>query len=235
MCPLAHGLTEEEKAKLQSLGEEDEHRATQTAHSRSNSGSGSAGTTGGPGGKAGSVGGRSETVSDSEEEDSDGELDAEADSSRQSLESSPRLSMAQLQAIVPKDYDGNLTSLGSVLHLTGKCKPCVEFSLKSDGQSSLGCRHGYRCRYCHFPHKLNRTQKRGRPSKGQRGVYREFRLIVKGKIAEDPLGFDLEQLEMPDWLARNHTLLSKFMKGMQAECESARAAHLARRKNIVSL
>jgi hypothetical protein len=233
MCPLAHGLTEEEKAKLQSLGEEDEHRATQTAHSRSNSGSGSAGTTGGPGGKAGSVGGRSETVSDSEEEDSDG--DAEADSSRQSLESSPRLSMAQLQAIVPKDYDGNLTSLGSVLHLTGKCKPCVEFSLKSDGQSSLGCRHGYRCRYCHFPHKLNRTQKRGRPSKGQRGVYREFRLIVKGKIAEDPLGFDLEQLEMPDWLARNHTLLSKFMKGMQAECESARAAHLARRKNIVSL
>jgi hypothetical protein len=149
--------------------------------------------------------------------------------------------LEEVRALVPKDDCGNLTSLGSTMHLTSKCKPCVEFALKAAGQVEgepprLGCRHGIHCRYCHFPHILNRAQKRGRPSKGQRGDYKDFRELVKRQIAEDPLGFDLDRLELPDWLSRNHTLLLKFQKGMKAECESVRAAALragAERKRII--
>jgi hypothetical protein len=151
--------------------------------------------------------------------------------------------LEQLRAVVPKDESGNLTSLGSIMHLTGKCKPCVEFVLAgpTPGEpTGPGCCHGIQCRYCHFPHKLNRLQKRGRPSKGQRGEYRGFRELVKCKIAEDPLGFDMDQLELPEWLCRNHTLLSKFKKGMQVECEKARAAARKgeaerKKKHIMSL
>jgi hypothetical protein len=45
----------------------------------------------------------------------------------------------------------------------------------------------------------------------------------KCQIAEDPLGFDLDHLKLPDWLRRNHTLQLKFKKVMQEECEKARA------------
>eukprot|EP00928_Gymnodinium_smaydae_P072052 TRINITY_DN5548_c0_g3_i1.p1 TRINITY_DN5548_c0_g3~~TRINITY_DN5548_c0_g3_i1.p1 ORF type:complete len:225 (-),score=25.87 TRINITY_DN5548_c0_g3_i1:767-1441(-) len=46
--------------------------------------------------------------------------------------------------MIPKDEDGELTSVGSVLHETGSCMPCL-FLMKTI------CRKKFHCRYCHIP------------------------------------------------------------------------------------
>eukprot|EP00928_Gymnodinium_smaydae_P072051 TRINITY_DN5548_c0_g2_i1.p1 TRINITY_DN5548_c0_g2~~TRINITY_DN5548_c0_g2_i1.p1 ORF type:complete len:217 (-),score=33.27 TRINITY_DN5548_c0_g2_i1:406-1056(-) len=46
--------------------------------------------------------------------------------------------------MIPKDEDGELTSVGSVLHETGSCMPCL-FFMKTT------CRKKFHCRYCHIP------------------------------------------------------------------------------------
>eukprot|EP00747_Dinoflagellata_sp_TGD_P217849 gnl/TRDRNA2_/TRDRNA2_90194_c0_seq3.p1 gnl/TRDRNA2_/TRDRNA2_90194_c0~~gnl/TRDRNA2_/TRDRNA2_90194_c0_seq3.p1 ORF type:complete len:152 (-),score=31.79 gnl/TRDRNA2_/TRDRNA2_90194_c0_seq3:113-568(-) len=61
----------------------------------------------------------------------------------------PKLSEEELKALnerVPKDEDGRLTSLGSMQHASGGCRPCVFFS------SKVGCANAQTCNFCHFKH-----------------------------------------------------------------------------------
>jgi len=80
--------------------------------------------------------------------------------------------------MIPKDVDGQLTSMGALLHSAGTCSPCL-FRLKSR------CNKSWRCTYCHLPHKVKRS-KRIRPSKATRL-----------QLRENALGFD-DEAELDD-------------------------------------
>mmetsp|Transcript_90289 Transcript_90289/g.234135 ORF Transcript_90289/g.234135 Transcript_90289/m.234135 type:complete len:227 (-) Transcript_90289:94-774(-) len=59
-----------------------------------------------------------------------------------------------------------LSSIGSGLHYTGRCRPCQWV------WSETGCVHGAQCSYCHFRHDSN--FKETRPCKGKRAYYRKL-------------------------------------------------------------
>jgi hypothetical protein len=61
-----------------------------------------------------------------------------------------QLRLEDVAAMVPKDdtAGGAPTSIGSLLHASGRCKPCTAFM---PGRPE-NCRRGIRCHYCHFPH-----------------------------------------------------------------------------------
>lgn len=54
---------------------------------------------------------------------------------------------------------GEMKSIGSQLHASGACRPCLYFN------SPVGCSIGHRCRFCHLSHPKNR---RPRPCKAKR-------------------------------------------------------------------
>lgn len=47
---------------------------------------------------------------------------------------------------LPRDEHGGRTSIGSLEHESGLCEPCRFM------RTDIGCRTGWQCRYCHFPH-----------------------------------------------------------------------------------
>eukprot|EP00928_Gymnodinium_smaydae_P090230 TRINITY_DN7405_c0_g3_i2.p1 TRINITY_DN7405_c0_g3~~TRINITY_DN7405_c0_g3_i2.p1 ORF type:complete len:220 (-),score=22.99 TRINITY_DN7405_c0_g3_i2:826-1485(-) len=47
--------------------------------------------------------------------------------------------------MIPRDEDGSLTSVGSVLHASGSCMPCLFFNAST-------CNKGVSCGYCHVAH-----------------------------------------------------------------------------------
>lgn len=61
---------------------------------------------------------------------------------------------------IPKNDQGELSSIGSIRHLDGECSPCLFWFRKS-------CAKGIHCSYCHFRHKGQRN-KRIRPSRKTR-------------------------------------------------------------------
>ncbi|CEL92468.1 unnamed protein product [Vitrella brassicaformis CCMP3155] len=98
-------------------------------------------------------------------EDSSSDEDSTAD--RGVLLSTPTSSCAfvgeiteEIKAMIPRDEDGNLTSIGSIEHAKdpSKCQPCLFHHRQ-------GCTNGLACRFCHFPHtprKKSRASKRKR-------------------------------------------------------------------------
>mmetsp|Transcript_7912 Transcript_7912/g.21655 ORF Transcript_7912/g.21655 Transcript_7912/m.21655 type:complete len:270 (-) Transcript_7912:101-910(-) len=66
-----------------------------------------------------------------------------------------------------------LSSIGSGLHYSGRCRPCTW------AWSEKGCTHGARCSFCHFRHEMSDKNLR-RPCKGKRAYYRK----LLGKIAD---------------------------------------------------
>jgi len=55
--------------------------------------------------------------------------------------------MESLIKRVPRDESGNATSVGSILHEEGTCKPCV-FAHSERKE----CQNGVQCVFCHFAH-----------------------------------------------------------------------------------
>merc|ERR1712118_424883 len=71
------------------------------------------------------------------------DLDAEERMKREDIE---QLDVTELLCpFIPVDDEGNSTSLGSILHAEGTCKPCA--FLKKDR-----CRRKDLCLYCHIEH-----------------------------------------------------------------------------------
>merc|ERR1712235_160271 len=56
------------------------------------------------------------------------------------------MSEAMLLTKLPLTKSGNPSSMGSVLHVSGKCKPCRNMF------ASHGCPDGVRCLFCHQEH-----------------------------------------------------------------------------------
>uniref|UniRef100_A0A0G4FHG2 C3H1-type domain-containing protein n=1 Tax=Chromera velia CCMP2878 TaxID=1169474 RepID=A0A0G4FHG2_9ALVE len=95
----------------------------------------------------------------------------------------PECWSAQLEALVPRDQEGNLTSWGSRAHTHMRC-PCSGEGEKEGDEEELereptcrpcvfahtrGCRNGTRCLFCHFKHA---PRKRVRVSKKKRAEAR---------------------------------------------------------------
>lgn len=65
---------------------------------------------------------------------------------------------------IPLDRHGNPTSIGSIVHASGTCKPCAFVH-------TCMCTSGIQCEFCHFPHKRG---KHPRPSKKKRERYQNI-------------------------------------------------------------
>jgi hypothetical protein len=66
----------------------------------------------------------------------------------------------QLRDRIPRDQNGNFTSIGSIYHACNQCKPCV-FAHNAE----KACANGIACEFCHFYHE---PRKRTRASKKKR-------------------------------------------------------------------
>lgn len=88
------------------------------------------------------------------------------------LEQDVPLTPEQLAAI-PLGPSGELTSVGSIGHAEGLCRPCAFVN----NPKREGCKNGIRCGYCHFLHVKKRVP---RPSKHQRMVRRALRAQTEG-------------------------------------------------------
>lgn len=77
-------------------------------------------------------------------------------------------------ARVPLNEAGDPTSIGSVKHEMGDCRPCAFF-----GSDEKPCLNGIRCRYCHFPH-VKRSKGKVRPHQRRR---LEIRTAVETAVA----------------------------------------------------
>jgi len=113
----------------------------------------------------------------------------------------------QLAEVLPRDELGRGTSIGSLLHRYGTCKPCRNIV------SSPTCSDGLRCCFCHLPHTfipaemvssatdehgMNDTRRPGRPSQSQRDKYRRVVDKVEAQIRRDPFGWTPDGVNLPD-------------------------------------
>mmetsp|Transcript_87932 Transcript_87932/g.283929 ORF Transcript_87932/g.283929 Transcript_87932/m.283929 type:complete len:110 (+) Transcript_87932:593-922(+) len=72
--------------------------------------------------------------------------------------------------MVPLDAEGKPTSIGSMKHEAGLCKPCVFFP------SVIGCSNGITCLFCHITHA--RAQRRLCKNKRER-----YKKLIESQVA----------------------------------------------------
>lgn len=119
------------------------------------------------------------------------------------------------------DEQGNATSIGSLLHAGGLCRPC-RFTKKN------ACANGVLCFFCHVDHKrpTKSAQKKGsRPHKHKREQHREFVRKLEEELEADPETFDLDSVVVPASIASEaeaEKLLQK-LRARTAELRQVRA------------
>lgn len=136
-----------------------------------------------------------------------------------------------LVACLPRDSAGQLTSIGSTLHQSTKCKPC-RYKI-----TSLPCADGLRCLYCHMDHSLcpavgsassaqqptsDGGKPKVRPCKGKRDRYRKHVTRISEQIMADPFSWSAEKMDIPPSIECNPELKRKFMARMALISEQAR-------------
>jgi len=129
----------------------------------------------------------------------------------QLLADAERMNQEELLAFLPRDAEGQPTSVGSILHERGQCKLCL-----FDGRN---CPEGLFCRFCHFPHK--RGKRRTKPCKGKRDSYKKLVHKISNQIDQDPVNFDLGSLESMPGLPKNEQLKRKLVLRIRAYHELA--------------
>jgi len=122
--------------------------------------------------------------------------------------------LALLYARIPKDDHGNLTSIGSIAHVVGECKPCLFV------HTGTGCQSGAHCDFCHFVHK---RKTKPRPCKGKRDRYRKLVAKLEKLIEDNPDTWDEHAVELPPSIMSNPSLRNKMMERLRAHAASAKA------------
>eukprot|EP00928_Gymnodinium_smaydae_P090225 TRINITY_DN7405_c0_g1_i1.p1 TRINITY_DN7405_c0_g1~~TRINITY_DN7405_c0_g1_i1.p1 ORF type:complete len:238 (-),score=21.66 TRINITY_DN7405_c0_g1_i1:621-1280(-) len=88
--------------------------------------------------------------------------------------------------MIPTHEDGSLTSVGSVLHASGSCMPCLFFYAST-------CNKGASCGYCHVPHedvKKKRSRARGTDAKSNVAVTEDMTKLTERQKKESGSGFN---------------------------------------------
>jgi len=92
--------------------------------------------------------------SDYESNVSQAQLEAQEQQEQLEAEAEAARELRPLEEVlleVPRDEDGLPTSLGSLRHGLGDCRPCAYF-----GSAQRPCLNGVRCLFCHLPHSPKR-------------------------------------------------------------------------------
>mmetsp|Transcript_87938 Transcript_87938/g.283951 ORF Transcript_87938/g.283951 Transcript_87938/m.283951 type:complete len:285 (+) Transcript_87938:60-914(+) len=84
--------------------------------------------------------------------------------------SSDEAQLEELRSMVPLDAEGKPTSIGTMKHEAGLCKPCVFFP------SEIGCSNGITCLFCHITHA--RAQRRLCKNKRER-----YKKLIESQVA----------------------------------------------------
>lgn len=122
-----------------------------------------------------------------------------------------------LRAKVPRDSNGQPTSMGSLGHDVGECKLCIF------NHSKLGCFNGIACNFCHFSHRRGRHGNKQKPCKGKRDRYRKLITRLASEIECDPYSFSVEALQLPPSIASNEAARAKLLSKMQLHAEQGKA------------
>lgn len=112
--------------------------------------------------------------------DFDGSASASSAQSGRSAAPPPReytaAELAELLPQVPLDEQGQQSSIGSIGHGAGSCRPCVFTSCK------IGCQTGLLCEFCHLPH---RRKGKSRPCKGKRDRHKKLIERMSETVSRD--------------------------------------------------
>jgi len=152
------------------------------------------------------------------------------------------MSEAMLMTKVPLTKAGNPSSMGSVLHSTGKCRPCRNMF------SSHGCPDGVRCLFCHQEHTALSTliphlscvdedavpeenvyagkPSRFRPSKAKRDYYKETVKRLEAEIQRDPFGWSIDSVAIPAAIASRPSVKQKLLIRLALMADTARASQM---------
>jgi len=113
-----------------------------------------------------------------------------------------------------------LPSLGSVLHASGKCTPCIFVARDA-------CPEGYSCDKCHFQHQAQKHKTKLRPCKEKRDRYRKLASRIASRIEKNPDSFDPGNMEMLPSVAANDVLRRKLTARMINKVEEVRSERKA--------
>jgi len=132
---------------------------------------------------------------------------------------------------LPLTRSGHPSSMGSVMHAHGTCRPCRFILL---GQH---CRHGFRCHFCHLEHsqlsgllELNPSHDglpptaATRPSKAKRTRYKEMVKELEADIFLDPWGWSIDAVQIPPEIDCKPDVKQKLMIRLATTADKARSS-----------
>jgi len=139
------------------------------------------------------------------------------------------MSVTELARVLPVMPSGEPSSMGSFLHQTNECRPCLAIA------ASTTCKAGIQCMFCHLPHEVppqvlealcrggneEKIRKNRRPSKTQRAEYRELVARHEAEIRRDPFSWNKESVVVPPFLS-NPTRTLKFIRRLESLAVDAR-------------
>jgi len=131
---------------------------------------------------------------------------------------------ADLQAVaslrIPRDAQGRLSSLGSLKHESGECRPCRFFF------KSKGCKGARGCNFCHLDHDPMEL-KRTRACKGKRSRHSRQIARLTDLIHQDPdcVSSGAIELELPPSCLANQQAKNKMMPKLGRVADQVRQAN----------
>lgn len=224
-CPYLHDLTPAEAEELLSWNRSEQHVVFQSEYSASNSNSQN---TSGSSMSSEKVGRDVANLTSADHEDYSQVV-------RRLRMQYKQTGDKKLRALLPRDQAGNATTIGSLLHASGKCKPCRYVIA---GQP---CPDRLRCCFCHLHSrrsmldcKVNigaieerddepRSTSNLRPCKARRDRYKIAVQRATSQIEADPFGWNLDSIEVPSHVANDPQLKNKFLVRLMSISEAARA------------
>jgi len=142
----------------------------------------------------------------------------------------------EIASAVPLMPSGEPSSIGSVLHKSGVCRPCRNIAL------SKTCADGVQCLYCHLRHQMPpqlveaqraarleqdgsmATKKKGRPCRAEREEYRQCVAEHEAEIKKDPFNWKAESVVVPPFIT-GPELVMKFLRRLETIAADACEAH----------
>jgi len=158
------------------------------------------------------------------------------------------MSEAAFLATLPLTKSGSPSSMGSVLHASGKCRPCRNVFMPG------GCPNGVRCLFCHQEHSAlsqlveshlscvdehgdpeqdgnSGKPERFRPSKAKRDQYKQMVKDLEDEIMKDPFGWSIDSVAIPPTIASKPSVKKKLLIRLAMTADTARSSQMQHKSN----
>jgi len=137
------------------------------------------------------------------------------------------LDFDEVMANLPLNVDGSLTSLGSMQHFAGNCKPCAFSTVHGQPLQPVECVSGIFCRFCHFQHFI-KPKFRIRPCKTRRDRVKKLTSRLADEYGNQPMGAPgapiVDEDALPDWIQRKPLLKDMVVNGVTHRVAEAQAS-----------